>query len=272
MKKKFLALLTLPLIAVSCNKNGNAVNYSDFILAIGQTGVPVGTYSRQILSRNEISESHLFESGHLTYGTDVADVATKVKQSMVGAGIVYKTDAFTHGLNSIDAATSAMCDEVIYPVAVISSSSKKVAASSFKSYLRTQAAFTIFESVGFVGLNPISEEEPQVSEAVELNVFAARSLQATLNSVIAAYNQVHSNVTIVPNYAGSGALATQIKEGADCDLFISADEVTMDGLAGYYDTDSRVDLLQNQVVLTVPQGNPYQLTGFAQLIQILKGF
>ena len=44
----------------------------------------------------------------------------------------------------------------------------------------------------------------------------------SLNQAIAAYEAVNESITIVPTYDSSGTLKTQIQEGADCDVFISA--------------------------------------------------
>ena len=60
------------------------------------------------------------------------------------------------------------------------------------------------------------------AEPVELYVFAAASMQGSLDQVIEAYKAVAPEVTVVATYDSSGTLKTQIQEGADCDVFISA--------------------------------------------------
>ena len=59
-------------------------------------------------------------------------------------------------------------------------------------------------------------------ESVELIVFAAASLTETLNAIAETYSADHPGVTFRFNFDSSGTLKTQIEEGADCDLFISA--------------------------------------------------
>lgn len=110
----------------------------------------------------------------------------------------------------------------------------------------------------------------------EVVVFAAASMTETLNQIKESYEKDH-NVTLTFNFDSSGTLKTQIQEGADCDLFISAGqkqmnqlditadkEVNTDGL-DFVASDSRVNLLENKVVLVVPEGNPKGIEGFDDL-------
>ena len=60
------------------------------------------------------------------------------------------------------------------------------------------------------------------AKPVELYVFAAASMQESLDQVIEAYKAVAPEVAVVATYDSSGTLKTQIQEGADCDVFISA--------------------------------------------------
>ena len=119
-------------------------------------------------------------------------------------------------------------------------------------------------------------------ESVELIVFAAASLTETLNALAEHYTAEHPAVTFRFNFDSSGTLKTQIAEGADCDLFLSAgqkqmnqlditasSEVNTEGL-DFVDADSRVDLLENKVVLCVPEGNAKGIDSFDSLAEHLK--
>lgn len=110
----------------------------------------------------------------------------------------------------------------------------------------------------------------------EVVVFAAASMTETLNQIKETYEKDH-NVTLTFNFDSSGTLKTQIQEGADCDLFISAGqkqmnqlditadkEVNTEGL-DFVASDSRVNLLENKVVLVVSEGNPKGIQGFDDL-------
>ena len=119
-------------------------------------------------------------------------------------------------------------------------------------------------------------------ESAELIVFAAASLTETLNAIAETYSAAHPGVTFQFNFDSSGTLKTQIQEGADCDLFISAGQKQMNQLdiaasadvntegLDFVDDDTRVDLLENKVVLCVPEGNPKGIESFDDLAEHLK--
>ena len=115
----------------------------------------------------------------------------------------------------------------------------------------------------------------------ELTVFAAASLQETLTEAGERYREDHPNVTLVFNFDSSGTLKTQIEEGAACDIFISAGQKQMNQLDAarpdvntegldFVASDSRFNLLENKVVLTVPEGNPAGLHSFDGLRTALE--
>ena len=110
------------------------------------------------------------------------------------------------------------------------------------------------------------------NQDVELTVFAAASMTETMTEIKTAYEKDHPGVTITYNFDSSGTLLTQIKEGAACDLFISAAPKQMNELdeAGSLADGSRIDLLENKVVLCVPEGNPKGVESFDALAQGLK--
>ncbi len=111
-----------------------------------------------------------------------------------------------------------------------------------------------------------------------LTVFAAASLTEALQQIGRQFERRHAGVTVKFNFDSSGTLCTQIAEGAKADVFFSAAEKQMDQLdggldgqegAGMVDHATRVDLLQNKVVLCVPDGNPKHVQSFDDLAKAL---
>ena len=121
----------------------------DILFAMGNADVPVGQYTQKILAFYELSEEELAKKGVITYGSNVKEVTTQVKQASVDCGVVYCTDAFSAGLETVDYATKEMCGQVIYPAAVLKTASQAEAAKAFLVYLTGPDAMAVFEEVGF---------------------------------------------------------------------------------------------------------------------------
>lgn len=121
---------------------------------------------------------------------------------------------------------------------------------------------------------PASASAETEADQVELVVFAAASMTETLTELSNAYMEENPNVDVVLNFDSSGTLKTQIQEGADCDVFISAGQLQMDQLDANADPsvntegldfvlkDSRFDILENKVALAVPDDNPKNINSY----------
>lgn len=121
---------------------------------------------------------------------------------------------------------------------------------------------------------PASASAETEADQMELVVFAAASMTETLTELSNAYMEENPNVDIVLNFDSSGTLKTQIQEGADCDVFISAGQLQMDQLDANADPsvntegldfvleDSRFDILENKVALAVPDDNPKDINSY----------
>ncbi len=116
----------------------------------------------------------------------------------------------------------------------------------------------------------------------EVVVFAAASLTESLTEIETLYEAEHPDVDLVFNFDSSGTLKTQIQEGADCDVFISAGQKQMNQLDITKDEEknpeqldfvmegSRIDLLENKVALVVPENPGKDITGFENLAEWLR--
>lgn len=116
----------------------------------------------------------------------------------------------------------------------------------------------------------------------ELVIFAAASMTETLNEIKDLYEEENPDITLVFNFDSSGTLKTQIEEGADCDVFISAGQKQMNELdisadeeknpdqLDFVKEDTRLDLLENKVTLVVPEDDPKGIESFDALAELLK--
>ena len=117
---------------------------------------------------------------------------------------------------------------------------------------------------------------------IDLIVFAAASMTETLNEIKAMYEKDNPGVNLLYSFGSSGTLKTQIEEGAPCDLFISAGQKQMNQLdmtaskevntAGldFVKEGTRINILENKVVLVVPAENKKEIKTFDALAEALK--
>ena len=134
----------------------------------------------------------------------------------------------------------------------------------------------------FLFLCSCGKKEPEKSKPQELIIFAAASMTETLTELGDAYMAENPNVNIIFNFDSSGTLKTQIQEGADVDIFISAGQKQMDQLdinssievnterLDFILPNTRFDILENKVALVVPSNNPKNITSYDNMISKLK--
>lgn len=125
------------------------------------------------------------------------------------------------------------------------------------------------------------ESDEESTETTEIVVFAAASMTESLEEIGELFEAEYPEYEVVFNFDSSGTLKTQIEEGAVCDVFISAGQLQMnqldieddtgdntDGLDFIY-SETRFDILRNEVVLAVPEDNPAGIESFDQLAELL---
>ena len=105
------------------------------------------------------------------------------------------------------------------------------------------------------------------TQSKKLTISAAASLTGAFNETAQAFQANNSGVTIVFNYAGSNALATQIKQGANADVFASADLKNIKTVqdAGLMNNSSVKVFAQNKLAIVVPKANPANITSLNDL-------
>jgi len=99
-----------------------------------------------------------------------------------------------------------------------------------------------------------------------LSVFAAASLTDSFEALGSAFQTAHSGVTVQFNFAGTPTLVTQIEQGAQADVFASADTTNMDKLkADGFTVGTPQVFAHNQLEIVVAPGNPKGITALADL-------
>lgn len=107
-------------------------------------------------------------------------------------------------------------------------------------------------------------------QKTEILVAAAASLKnAYEEELIPMFEAQYPGVTVKGTYDSSGKLQTQIEEGLEADVFMSAAKKQMKALdeEGMIDSDSIVDLLENKIVLIVPTGSDKGIQSFEDIVK-----
>ena len=110
----------------------------------------------------------------------------------------------------------------------------------------------------------------EVAGETEILVAAAASLKnAYEEELIPMFEAQYPGVTVKGTYDSSGKLQTQIEEGLEADVFMSAAKKQMKALdeEGMIDSDSIVDLLENKIVLIVPTGSDKGILSFEDIVK-----
>jgi molybdate transport system substrate-binding protein len=96
------------------------------------------------------------------------------------------------------------------------------------------------------------------SQPQTVTVFAAASLTDAFGELGGAFEAQHPGVKVEFNFAGSNTLRAQIEQGAQPDVFASANTKEMDTvIAGnFVEQDAQHIFLTNKLVIVVPKGNP----------------
>lgn len=160
---------------------------------------------------------------------------------------------------------------------------KREAERMEKKILAVMMAGVMVLCIAGCGRNPsgeIRKEETKGGEAAEkeektegqsahtrVTIFAAKSLNGAVDELITLYQDTQPNVEIVANYDSSGTLMEQIKEGAACDIFFSADQKQMEQLdeEALLVSGTRADVVNNQVCVVAYKGSDNAVTGLSSL-------
>jgi molybdate transport system substrate-binding protein len=134
------------------------------------------------------------------------------------------------------------------------------------NYFRLRDFTAIGAIIGYDSATSTAQLTTVPTASTTILVHAAASLDSVFKQVISDFNEQYPNIKIDVNAGGSGALVTQIQQGAGGDLFFSADKANMDKVADDIVTATRKDLLKNSLVLIVPAANPKNVTSFEDVV------
>ena len=127
---------------------------------------------------------------------------------------------------------------------------------------------SLLAGCGEVKIEGQTKETQQEEKPVELLVAAAASLEYSYEEeLLPMFEKENPNITVKGTYDSSGKLQTQIEEGIEADVFMSAATKQMNALTeqGLVEKDSVVDLLQNQIVLITAADSTLDLQNFEDI-------
>lgn len=108
------------------------------------------------------------------------------------------------------------------------------------------------------------------TETTEVTVFAAASLTGALTELGEKFTAENPNIKVSYNFAGSQTLKTQILEGADCSIYISANNKQFDPVVDAGLIEEKKVLLQNKLGIAVVKGNKLEIKNLGSLTGNVK--
>ena len=128
----------------------------------------------------------------------------------------------------------------------------------------TQATATAAETEAET--SAVETTAARAGESTEILVAAAASLKnAYEDELIPMFQEQYPGVTVKGTYDSSGKLQTQIEEGLEADVFMSAAQMTALDEEGMIESGTITSLLENKIVLIVPAGSSAGIEKFEDI-------
>ena len=120
------------------------------------------------------------------------------------------------------------------------------------------------------GSAPTSADSAAATSGVELQIFAANSLEKAMPEVEALYTEATGTAFADTQYKGSGDLVEQMRGGAPVDILITASAGTMDDAeeASLVDADTRQDMFTNELVIVRAEGSDIEITSLEDVASV----
>ncbi len=122
----------------------------DASLAVGNSNVPVGDYTISIFEKSGVTLNDLIDCHSITFCSSAKEVVTQVSEGAVDLAVVYLTDANSNGLCILDIADKDMCEDVVYPCALLDNKQQTLNAELFYDFLSSDISLNIFNKYGFL--------------------------------------------------------------------------------------------------------------------------
>lgn len=113
----------------------------------------------------------------------------------------------------------------------------------------------------------VSLSGPSSAGKTKVTVFAAASLTAVFTEMAGDYEKNHTNVDMNFDFDGSATLKTQLLNGANADIFASADYKNLNAVSAVHlmDNSTVQTFAKNRLVVILPASNPAGITSLTDL-------
>jgi molybdate transport system substrate-binding protein len=120
-------------------------------------------------------------------------------------------------------------------------------------------------AVLLISLGGCRHESPPQAKEDQLIVFAAASLRDVFTTLGESFKQAHPGVALTFNFAGTQELRTQLEQGAEVDVFASADQRHMAELTHAGRVTNPKVFARNEPVIVVAKESLGRITSLAEL-------
>jgi molybdate transport system substrate-binding protein len=127
------------------------------------------------------------------------------------------------------------------------------------------------ETVAPAAPEPAPVSSPLAPKAEDqLVVFAAASLRDAFTTLGDTFRTAHSGVAVTFNFAGTQELRTQLEQGAQVDVFASADQKHMNALKAAGRVTDPIPFARNEPVIVATRESAKKVRGLADLQKLQK--
>lgn len=131
--------------------------------------------------------------------------------------------------------------------------------------LRSLSAFVLAAVVLGACSSDSTKANSSSSPSGAVTVFGAASLTEAFQDLQTTLKSERPGLSITYNFGGSGALVTQIEQGAPADVIATADPASMQKLVDGGQVETPITFAENRLEILVAPGNPHDIRGVSDL-------